>query len=135
MSIEKLKEGLDLIIQGQRILASGPFDFYLNKVISAYDYLMENCCPFTTGDRVEIIKKFDFDSNPGLHVSKHFLQIGCKGTVVSTDWGSKGYFIIWVKPDNQTYFYRGEERPVTEPHSFSLKPEYLRIIPSETQNG
>lgn len=128
MNIQNVTEGFALIEQGMGKLRSGPFEWYVKRLASCYEMLINRYAPHKVGDRVILTKTPQIDdiNSPGWLGCRHFLVKGAVGTVreVSCD---GDHFSFGVMFDVETYIdtYSGEAKPVDQKHTFFFREEYL----------
>lgn len=126
---EKLKEGLDLINAGTKVLAHGPSDWYTEQAQMMIEMLFERFCPWQVGDRVRLIREIDFQQSYGWQGSEHWLQPGVVGTVREVD-AYKKRFTALVEWDNQSYrdYRTGEAKPLDRPGLYHMVEDDLEKV-------
>lgn len=104
----------------------GSFKWGVNQVIDSYLSMFERFCPFSVGDRVELINDVKVEEGSGWWGCKHFLVRGAKATVRERGY-SNGKFSFHIEFDRETWMDReGNEHPVTRKHIFHFSESSLR---------
>ena len=127
MDIRNISRAAALMREANSILGSGPLDFYLTEMVSAYNLLMERFAPFKVGDRVVLARTPEIapDNAPGWMSCKHFLVEGAAGTVKNASCGSDG-FQFGVEFDNDSWHDQyGKKRPTISKSMFMFGEKYL----------
>jgi len=131
MGIEKVEKAISLMSDAIRLLNSGPLDYYLRKLVAAYNHLIEKHAPFKVGDRVALVAAPDYNKAPGWRHCAHFLVPGAKATVQEVEFTEKGFrFAVlfddesWIDDRSGTInLLQGDSR-----HQFILREKDLRLL-------
>lgn len=128
MDIANFKEARRLIQQGNDMLRSGSFDYYLDKMLGCYELLLDRFSPFKVGDRVILAKTPNItpEKSWGWMGSKHFLIKGAAGTVRSVSVDRDG-FSFQVEFDDESFIhpFTKQVTPVTEKHTYHFGEDWL----------
>lgn len=129
MNDTSLKDGLEKINEGIRILQCGPLSYYIERAQEYQEALFNKFAPFKIGDRVRLIKTPEINENrfPGWLSSKHFLIEGAVGTVESVDYRDET-FCADVVFDNESWIdSNGTRHPIEEngKHTFLFSEKLL----------
>jgi len=77
----KLREAMEHINRGCRVLSGGPMAYYLERNEEIVKEFYKRCAPFHVGDVVEITVEIDFEKAYGWAGYKHLLGKGARGRV------------------------------------------------------
>jgi hypothetical protein len=125
---ENFKQGLEMLKDAQKLMDKGPVTFYMEKLVGAYEYMIERFCPFKKGDRIELAVTPKITSDSGWYGCRHFLIEGAKGTIYSTECGKNGFSFL-VQFDDESYIdCKGVITPIEDKHVFYVSEESLRKV-------
>jgi hypothetical protein len=123
---DEITEGVKLIEQGMRRLATGPLDYNLKKLVKARELLLTRFAPFKVGDRVTLAKELYVAPDSGWIFCKHFLVPGSVGRVKDSDCDADGRLRFFIEFENQTWIDReGVEQPMDKKSLFCLFEDQL----------
>ena len=125
MDTDKVVVGLRMIEDGIGLLATGPMDFYLKRLVAARELLLTRFAPFKVGDRVTLREPYQSAKITGWDQCKHFLIPGSPATVRGSDCTVDGRLEFDLEFDNETFFHEGVEMPATSKHVFRFTEHEL----------
>lgn len=131
---ENVRKASKLMSEADRLLGNGPWQYYLDQLLKAYDLLMDKYAPFRVGDKVQLREAplIDDKHAPGWRGYEKLLRKGARGKVVEAECvdGRFRFGIVFDaerrKDPGQFTFVASELLPAPEP-DFQLEPEYLPV--------
>lgn len=129
MDIEKVKSGLKLLDQGMRQLGAGPMDFYANRLVECYEFLL-TLAPHKVGDRVRLVDAppiNERDSWGWMH-AKHFIVKGAIAVVAWVEADGEGFSYFLQFDDDSwinTHTKAINPRPPTDRGTYGLRGKWL----------
>lgn len=131
--IKKMREAIEHVDAARQIMASGPLDFYFEKLVSHSDALLTRFTPVKAGEEAVIVEKVP--CTDGWRGSERDLAVGQLGLVKSVDYRSGQFFFEFV-PHQQWWqdgdgVYHVKERR----SSYNLREKYLQRVTRESAGG
>ena len=124
--VDKILEGIEAITKGLTMLADGPFDYTIKKLLAARETLLTLYAPFKVGDRV-VLNRVP-DCTRGWSGCAHFLVLGALATVESSDCNTIGDLLFDVVFDDESWRDdKGNIHPIDRKHTFCFREEDLRL--------
>jgi hypothetical protein len=122
-------EARKLEIEASRILGKGPEHFFIEKLLECADEFFKRCSPFHAGDKIKLIK------NPsctgGWKSSEHFLKVGARGTIESTNFINRK-FVANILFDDESYIRSVTSDIVkvkeSDKRTYMLSEDYLEVL-------
>lgn len=125
MNYDDIKKAVTLVKEANAILSRGPIEYYVNKLLGAHRYAIENHAKLKVGDRAILVKEIDFSAAPGWVHCKHFLKLGALCTVSEVDLNENG-FSCSVEFDDESWIdSTGVVRQIKDKHTFFFSESYL----------
>ena len=132
-SVDRVKRGSKMIADGFALMGCGPFNWYLDELVAANEFMMERCCPYQVGARVQLVKAPDVSApGHGWKSCAHFLIPGAFATVRERSCG-KGGFSFHVEFDNESWIDSHGAEQLMAPdrkHTYHFGERYL--MPART---
>jgi hypothetical protein len=85
MDAESLFKACDKLEEGMRILARGPREYYLRRLVACYAMLLDKFAPFKRGDKVQIVIDLEIKPDSGWYYFREKLRPGCIGEVLTVE--------------------------------------------------
>jgi hypothetical protein len=133
MDIEKVKQGLKLLDEGMRLLGAGPMDYYAQRLVGCYEFLL-TLAPHQPGDRVRLIDTPVITEREswGWLGGKHFLVKGAIAVVHSVEANFDGFsYFLKFEDDSWINSYTKEvnPRPPKERDIYGFREKWIEKTP------
>lgn len=130
--VERMKTAVGHINDARDLLAKGPLDYYLRKLVEHSEALLTEFCPFKVGARAVIVA--DVPCSGGWAGCEKHLCTGNIGEVVDVDYYDGAFRISFV-PDRQWWRNSdGKYHEVSNPYRYCLNAKYLQPIEGEKED-
>ena len=129
---DKMKLAIKHIEQARAIMACGPLDFYLEKLVNHSEALLTRFAPLKIGQKAIIVNKVECKNN--WSGKEKTLALGATGTIDDVDFDDGKFFFGFV-PDHDWWLDRDGNYNVCETkHSYCLSEQFLSAVPCVVQN-